>query len=319
MLFLDREQQIFEQQAEHSSCAHCGHDKPSRRAVLSYLRFAFLPILPLKSSYSLHCYRCCRSSSTEKPDNKMIPILSIFNKFTGLVLLILALFYYASLKEQAIEAEYRLLAIPQKFDHYFIDISRFNDEAVHQPRYKVAKVVSRDQDSVDIVLGNYEYRKKNQVVKAIRLDNMMIDDYFSDNSVNIPISKLHHLRAREAIYAAHRPENLTLFGGLVMRPQRPKAFLPKLPNAINRQGVELYHQGFHREAFELFRQEAERGDGWAMLNLAQMYRDGEGTGKDLELAIDWFEKAALQAIPKAKDELLALCQTSDSCKQMNGV
>jgi len=313
MLFLDREQQVFEQAAVQETCPHCGNSSPARRATINYLRFAFLPIMPLKRSYSVHCYHCCRSSGTDKPTPSMIPFLSLVNKFAGLVLLILALFYYQAWQDKAALEEQNILMTPQKFDHYFIDISLYQNEAVHQPRYKVAKVVSRDDTSIDIVLGNYEYRKKSQVVKAIRLDNLMINNYFSDTTHSIAVDTLPRLREQEVIYAAYRPENLALFGGIVMRPQLPKAFRPKLPNAINQEGINLYHLGFHKEAFTLFEQEAQKGDGWAMLNLAQMYRDGEGTERDLQLALHWSSQAVELQIPGADKDHRELCLALEAC------
>ena len=207
-----------------------------------------------------------------------------------------------------------LLSSPQKFDHYLMDQSLFNREKTHQPRYMVAKVVSRDRENVDLVLGNYNYLKKHQVVKAIRLDNMLINGYFSNTPISVPISELSQMWTKGAIYAAYRPENLSLFGGLVMRPQLPKAFRPKLPSAINRQAVDLYHLGYHDEAYELFLQEAKAGDAWGQTNLAQMYRDGEGTEMDIEQAAYWFKQAMNQKNPSAKEQYEALCLGDIKCK-----
>jgi len=312
MLFLDREHEVFEQENRVSTCPSCGHDNVVERATLSYFRFAFLPMMPLKGAYSLFCYRCCRNSEIKKSKVR-IPLFNVLTKFLGLAFLLAMILYIFQQYKSDLAQQQALLTAPQKFDHYLLDESLFRQEATHQPRFMVAKVVSRDEQNVDLVLGNYNYIKKHQVIKAIRLDNMLNNGYFSKETVSVPISELSEMWLNGVIYGAYRPENLSLFGGLVMRPQLPKTFKPKLPSAINRQAVDLYHLGFHDEAFALFLQEAELGDVWAQVNLAEMYRDGEGTSKDIQQAIFWFKQAVLQNNISANRQLKSLCEKRADC------
>lgn len=66
-------------------------------------------------------------------------------------------------------------------------------------------------------------------------------------------------------------------------------------------GVGVERDPWH--AFEMLREEAERGFANAQHSLAKAYRDGVGVGRNMELAVHWFRAAAEQGFPRAQRNL----------------
>lgn len=313
---MNTDEQVFvSKNLPSCSCTHCGYHKVEFRGILKYAYFTIFPLFPMSTHYDIHCLRCSKLSPTEHKENALIPWYQVAIKFIGLIVLALCLLNFGYKYQQAVEKEYQVLAAPEPYDFYLVNQSRFNNEPLHHTRYVVAKVVDVNDKQVKVVFGNYVYMKKHRVVKAIRLDNMLANNYFSKKVTAINKSALTQLRKKEAIYGAYRPENLALFGGLVMRPQQPKAFKGYRPNQVNKEALEFYQWEEYEKAFELFTEAAAKGNLWAQLNLAQMYRDGEGTQRDNEKALHWFKQAALQ---NRNQESGALSQYNQLCLTVAG-
>ncbi|MEN9460877.1 MAG: hypothetical protein RIS84_897 [Pseudomonadota bacterium] len=87
----------------------------------------------------------------------------------------------------------------------------------------------------------------------------------------------------------------------------PIAPLPQLtPEEITasfKQGVEHYNQQSFTQAIDYFTQAAEQGYAAAQNNLGMMYAQGLGIEKNLELAEQWLQKAAVQGHLKAQKSL----------------
>jgi hypothetical protein len=58
--------------------------------------------------------------------------------------------------------------------------------------------------------------------------------------------------------------------------------------------------------FQLIKKAAESGDAYGQRRLGEMYRDGEGTGRDLGQARAWLARAAAQGDAEASGDLAAL-------------
>ena len=61
-----------------------------------------------------------------------------------------------------------------------------------------------------------------------------------------------------------------------------------------RAGVEAYQRGDYAAALREWRPLADKGDPDAQFNLAQAYKLGRGVPADLDTAIGWYRKAAVQ-------------------------
>ena len=69
------------------------------------------------------------------------------------------------------------------------------------------------------------------------------------------------------------------------------------------------------QALELYKKSAEGEFHWAQVNLGHFYRDGRAVEKNLEIAVDWYQKAANQgndhAIQAIKELSVEICQIAD--------
>ncbi len=77
------------------------------------------------------------------------------------------------------------------------------------------------------------------------------------------------------------------------------------PQALNFLGTHAFEKGEMKKAFQYFQQSAGAGLPEAQYHLGLCYEEGNGVGKSLSSAIQWFEKAA------AQDEVPALQKMAD--------
>ncbi len=68
-------------------------------------------------------------------------------------------------------------------------------------------------------------------------------------------------------------------------------------------GIEAYNRGDFATAIKLWREQALKGDPDAQFNLGQAYKMGRGVKADLDVALDWYRRAAAQGHIKASDSL----------------
>src|SRR5689334_19108848 len=71
-----------------------------------------------------------------------------------------------------------------------------------------------------------------------------------------------------------------------------------------------------KECIDSLEKSAENGDKIAMFNLANRYRDGEGTEKNLEKAFHWYQKAAENGEEKSM-YILATCYDNGEGTEKN--
>jgi TPR repeat protein len=76
-----------------------------------------------------------------------------------------------------------------------------------------------------------------------------------------------------------------------------------------KQGVDAWERGDYKTAVERWRGPAIAGNPDAQFNLGQAYKLGRGVPADLNMAEEWYRKAAMQGHPQAEDNYgLALFQ-----------
>lgn len=72
-------------------------------------------------------------------------------------------------------------------------------------------------------------------------------------------------------------------------------------NADTKAGVDAWSRGAYEVAIKEWRSAAEAGDADAQFNLGQAYKLGRGVKTDLNIALDWYRKAAAQGHVQAAD------------------
>jgi len=72
--------------------------------------------------------------------------------------------------------------------------------------------------------------------------------------------------------------------------------------------VKAYQAGDYTKARDIWAGMSDKGDAAAQFNLGVLYENGQGLEKDLNLAQEWYRRAAVQGLPEAKKKLDALEQ-----------
>lgn len=70
-----------------------------------------------------------------------------------------------------------------------------------------------------------------------------------------------------------------------------------------KQGVDAWAQGDYAKAFKIWQPLAAAGDADAQYNIAQAYKWGRGVPQDMNAALDWYSKAAVQGHQQAEDNV----------------
>ena len=309
MFFMDVGKQVIETPQSKLCCDR----NTVQYAELKYVKLSFIPLFPFSTHYQTQCKVC--KSTLEAPKNR-ISILSIFNKFIGTAIVLFIALYFWQGHQEDIAKELDVLNDPQKYDFYLIDNNRFNKVQSQRAEFVIAKVISANKDAIEIVISNYIYSRKRDLIKAIRLDTLVFDDFFPTKTQFITPAELNALYKEEIVYRVLRPFNYTLFGGVAVRPTMPeKLYKGYNPTPLNQEGIRSYRNDDFVEALSLFKQAAEQGDAWAQINLAQMYRDGEGSQADNAQALHWFNEAMKLGNKTAEFEYQQLCKKEISCKK----
>jgi len=308
MFFMDVGKQVIETPQSQLCC----DENIVQYAELKYVKLSFIPLFPLSTHYQTQCKVC--KSTVEAPKNR-ISLLSIMNKFIGTAIVLLIALYFWQGHQEDIAKEFDVLKAPQKYDFYLIDNNRFNKVQSQRAEFVIAKVISANKDAIEIVISNYIYSRKRDLIKAIRLDTLVFDGFFPSKSQFITLAELNSLYKDKIVYRVLRPFNYTLFGGVAVRPSMPeKLYKGYNPTPLNQEGIRSYRNDDFVEALSLFKQAAEQGDAWAQINLAQMYRDGEGSKVDNPQALHWFAEAMKLGNKTAEFEYQQLCKKAITCK-----
>ncbi|WP_440903588.1 tetratricopeptide repeat protein [Catenovulum sp. SX2] len=245
---------------------------------------------------------------------------SIWFKIVVGLLLILSCITY-SWYAQKIDKEQAMnwLAQPQVNDFYHADFALMQakywpDELLDDHyKYGLLKVVAVTPENLGVVRSRYTYSTQRHIIKAIRGDKLILQQYFSSQMFWLPRNELADYFQQQLLYTIDRPiDNRHLYGGIVVLPHGSKLKQRTRDNGkkLNDLAIDYYRgesgvQDF-KKAFELFTKAAEMGHTFAQVNLAEMYRDGEGTDENLDKAQYWFEMAAKQGNQTAKQSLKKL-------------
>lgn len=220
------------------------------------------------------------------------------------------------------EQQQLLIASPQDNDFFIFSTSQLTGEPKTRFDYAIAKIININDSEVNYQIGSTSYRYKKDLIKAIRLDTLMIDNYFLKEIRTLSISELKTLSENGVIIELMRPTGRYLFGGLVLEEQKMRLIEPTHNlQEYNERAVESYQLGDIDTAFALFKKGAESGETWAQINLANMYVDGEGADKNIESAIYWLNIAYELGNPNAEPKLRSLCQeynhlNSEACSSI---
>ena len=290
-----------EQTSHAQTCSKCQKGKIKQRAEMRFVHFYQFPIFPLMPCKQTYCDRCHKVLKRESLTQQVFSLPFIAAKFIGLVLLLLlAVNAWSNYQtEKVLEISY--LQQPQRHDVWIVNETIQQGELGQQDRFKIMQIASVSDGKVQAKVGQVIYPSVSNAIKAIRLDNLMINSYFSSNLDEFQQQQLINLKQQGIIESAYRPKNLSLFGGFVMTEERPKPFKVRhRPNPLNQEAIRLYQQKEYELAAKLFEEAAQQGSAWAQYNLGDMYLRGIGVKQDETIAISYLQQAADQGLASAQ-------------------
>ena len=226
-----------------------------------------------------------------------------------ILLIVITYFSYSIFENKQQQAEF--LSAPKVDDVLILDMGHLITDRKYQTQYRIAQVLSVEEDSITLKQGSYTYRKKRGAERAIKLDSLMLNNYFRPTLISFKKSELAALYDQGAIDEIFRPTDIYVMGGIVRSRNMPQrvAHRNKMTfNHFNQQGVKAYLSLNYEAARTLFTKSAEQGHEWGQYNLADMLEYGEGGDVDLAGAYKWYKSAAAQNNLKAKAALESFCE-----------
>ena len=306
--------QSFPHFAQIQCCPNC-HSRAYHLINQSrFLRFTVIPVLPLALNYKYECYQCGHNAPVKLKQLPMFEIFTLPKYFIGVFLALwVGLFFYQQhAAAQAQKQSY--LTNPKAYDTYLVHADKFTHEPWTLTNLKVAQVLSFDEQFITFQVSNYSYKRNKGITTAMRTSLLVQRGYFSDDKITLPRSEVKRLYSDGVIYDVLRPSANSLYGGFVMFPPKPKPLYKGLKlDKNNQQGITYFKNEQYSDALESFTLAANAGSQWGQLNLAQMYRDGQGVTQNVQTAKHWYEQAIAQGNSKAKIELEEMCDKAN-CK-----
>ncbi|KGK00414.1 tetratricopeptide repeat protein [Thalassotalea sp. ND16A] len=240
----------------------------------------------------------------------------------GFLLLIIIVWQAFSYVNNQQTLAYQHISTPKLNDVYVINSEVLNNQSRLREKYLITQVSAVEDDKVSLRVSNFLFLRVRDAIQSIRSDKFLTQNYFSATPLVMPRTRLQQLYLDDGIDDVGRStDGMHLYGGVIIGKAVKKKRTVRLGSQDNQVAIAYYQgsMGYEkdwREAFRLFKQAAEKGHPYAQLNLANMYKDGEGVAKDLQLAIFWYEKASLQQVTAAKYEYLRLCQQLVECTEL---
>lgn len=259
-----------------TTCPKCHKGRLKQRAEMRFVSFYQLPLFPLPACQQTYCQRCHKVMIRRPLKQKCIPLFHYLFKCIGTFIisgfLIHAWLNYQQQQEQAVT----YLQQPLRHDVWIINNTELLEEHSQRDRFKVYQVAVSDEQTLLVKVGMVEYPSVRKLKKAVALDSLMLNNYFDHELKSIDKHTLLSLKQQGVIESVHRPQNLSLFGGIVMMPAVPKRFVSRhKSNPLNQEAIRLYQNGQYQEALSMFTKAAEQGSAWAQYNLADMHLLGQ--------------------------------------------
>ncbi|GLX77127.1 hypothetical protein tinsulaeT_04670 [Thalassotalea insulae] len=322
-------------------CACCGGQTHSVNSIIiyGYYFLEYLPIFPVKRLTQVHCLQC--QNVAEVPDNssdlKLIFssfALAFFNKlrlistFTGSFLIVLFLSFYFSEEQKQQRQSQTHIDAPKVNDFYYLDYQKAVGDFRPHHKYRVAKIVDITAGTVSLVYGNYFYPLKATLRNGVGIGHTRRNDYFEQKQHHFSYAELDKLFQQGFIYRVVRPElnyigrNMSAYmidGNVVSKLEIVEQAWRYVPGKRqNTQAMALlkatYIEDRFEQAFTLLTRSAELGYAAGQTNLAELYLTGIEGKRDVDSAVYWLFKAALQGYQPAIEKYRVICQLEEACQ-----
>jgi len=322
-------------------CSCCGGRFHVVNSIITYGYFflEYLPIFPVKRNTRVQCLKCQNVSEVARHSSDLKLIfsnlgLAFLNKlrllttFSGSIVLIILLSFYFSKEQEKYRQSQAHIDIPKVNDFYYLDYANVKGDLRPHHKYRIAKIVDITGGTVSLSYGNYFYPLKSTLSKGISLGHTRNFDYFEKNRQNFSYAELDKLFQQGFIYRVVRPElnfiglNMPAYmieGNVVIDAEKVEKKFRYVPGKReNTQGMAFlkatYIEDRFDKAFNLLKQSSELGYAPGQTNLAELYLSGIEGKRDVESAVYWLFKAALQGYQPAIEKYRVICQLEEECQ-----
>lgn len=322
-------------------CSCCGGKIHHVNSIITYGYYflEYLPIFPIKRNTRVNCLQCQNETEVtgNSADLKLIFSnfsLTLFNKlrllstFTGSIIIAFLLSFYFSQEQKEHRQSQAHIEVPQINDFYYLDYRKVSGDFRSNNKYRIAKIVDITGGTVSLTYGNYFYPIKTALSRGVALGHTRDFDYFEKKRHHFSYVQLDELFQQGFIYRVVRPElsnigrNMTAYmidGNVVSEIEQMEKKWRYVPGKReNTKAMAFlkatYIEDRFEQAFGLLKRSAELEYAPGQTNLAELYLTGiEGT-RDVETAVHWLFKAALQGYQPAIEKFRVICQLEETCQ-----
>jgi len=303
------------------TCNNCSFDKFN---IVGKINYAFLflesiPFYPLKKELILTCEMCnniyenstIESKSLKSLRRSLFKIYLIIPMYTGLILSVLALFYWQYTNYKADVATQTFISSPHANDFYYLDYRGISTNLRPHEVYRLAKVSTTGDGVVSLVYGSFLYRRESSLEKDLS-GGMIVDSrYFGEKRHIFSLEKLQELYDNNTILAVKRPTNNRLYGNIVVSSTSTRD--KSVASRLNEKGLALMRYSHVKEnlheAHKHFLKSAELDFTKGQVNLSYWYlSDGK-----LDKAMYWLKIASFKGNRTAVRLYMENCNKVESC------
>lgn len=212
-----------------------------------------------------------------------------------------------------------VVSYPQINDIYFFDLKHLTQDLRPKEKYRLAKVVDITGDIITLTYGRVYYPNHRSAFKSIVFGQLTYPKYFESKRFDYHHSDLTQQLGSGAIYRAMRPIRGKLFGRNVLpeKTKKKSTFFIQ-GKKENQRGVAFLNDALsetsEEDAYKFFSRSAQFNYAPGQVNLAQFYINGQHVEKDLNRALYWLNKAALQSYKPAILKYEIVCKQVKDCQ-----
>ncbi|MCJ8296516.1 MAG: hypothetical protein MJK15_19150 [Colwellia sp.] len=307
---------------DHLTCQSCNSKQHRVIGKLTYLYFFIesIPFFPVKKTINIICNDCdsafdvdsLSSSAYKALSKKLFKVYALVPMYTGIIMVLLALFYWQYNNYQANSLSQEYIESPKINDFYYINQTAINDKIPPNKKYVLGKVVSLTPNTVSLVFSRFLFENKSSLASDIRGAKVIDANYFNKKRHVFPRDKLINFYQNETVFSVLRPKNSKLFGTIVLTTnlsvnkevkgyRENRIGLSFMSGADSKANLE--------DAERFFLESANKGYVQGQLNLARLYLD---TNK-ISQALEWSKIAALKGYDLAIEFYIQHCSASEDC------
>lgn len=177
-------------------CPCCQTKSTSRSAVIQYLSFSFLPVLPVKVTTHHTCNKCSREFEVGKESRGLFPkisLMKLFQKAIAIPLLAVLIVVHNQYQHYEEQWQWHARHAPQVNDILYLDNYAMTASKAEEPfPIRMAKVIAIDDKSqtLSIAISATAYDSLDTAKRDFAVRNYLFDTFYMRNAVELSTFRL---------------------------------------------------------------------------------------------------------------------------------